>query len=82
MYHVTNIYRTRTLCYGFHLHYFNKEAKKWPKMATAAHSLRNNSKTKIVSRFCQAYSSEGVSNLCMTATIVATNLSVCCRSPT
>ena len=40
-----------------------KLAKKWPKIVTAAHLSKDNSKTKGVPTLNQAYSSEGVFSL-------------------
>ena len=60
---MSNILRTRTPCYSLHLYVLSNGAKKWPKIATAAHLSSDNSKKKTASRFCQAYSSGGVSAL-------------------
>ena len=46
-----------------YLFVLSNEAKKWPKPATAAYLLSNNSQKKTVSRFCHDYSSEEVSTL-------------------
>ena len=49
--------------YSLHLYVLSNGAKKWPKTATATHLSSDNSKKKTASRFCQAYSSGGVSTL-------------------
>ena len=57
---MSNIHCTRTPRYSLHPVANQILATKCPKTMTAAHLSINNSKTKAVSSFSQAYSSEGV----------------------
>ena len=55
--------RTRTPCYSLHHFVLSNSIATRPKTATAAHLSSDSSKTKTISRFFRAYSSEGVSTL-------------------